>query len=92
MGSEGSPTCGAARRARRAAAFSRASQAATTSGSLISSVTTVKRVSACEPKVVIIGMSAASRPREIKMRPIRGRLCRGSKVTTDRRERLRTRR
>jgi len=37
-------------------------------------VTTAKRVSACEPNVVIIGTSAASRPRAIKIRPIRARL------------------
>jgi hypothetical protein len=47
-----------------------ADQAATDMRSWISSVTTVKRASLWEPKVVIIGMSAASRPRAIRTRPI----------------------
>ncbi len=46
----------------------------------ISSVTTVKLSSLAGPKVQLIATSAASRPRAMSTRPIRGSLLRGSKV------------
>jgi hypothetical protein len=46
----------------------------------ISSVTTVKLASVLGPKVVVIATSAASRPRAISARPMRGVLWRASKV------------
>jgi hypothetical protein len=46
----------------------------------ISSVITLNLVSWCGPNDAIMGMSAASRPRAIRMRPIRRALWRGSKV------------
>ncbi len=48
--------------------------------SAISSVTTWKRISCVGPKDVEIATSAASRPRAMTMRPMRGWLCRASKV------------
>ena len=42
--------------------------------------TTAKRLRACEPNVVIIGMSAASRPRAIRIRPICGYCVSGRNV------------
>jgi hypothetical protein len=46
----------------------------------ISSVITLNLVSLCGPNDVIMGMSAASRPRAIRMRPTRRALWRGSNV------------
>ena len=46
----------------------------------ISSVQTLKLTRVLGPKVLLIGTSAASRPRAIRMRPIRGALLRGSKA------------
>src|SRR5690242_3880158 len=48
--------------------------------SAISSVTTVNPVSAHWPKLVLSATSVASRPRAIRTRPMRGVLCRASKV------------
>ena len=45
-----------------------------------SSVKTLKLASVLGPNVLLIGTSTASRPRAIRMRPIRGMLLRGSKV------------
>lgn len=50
------------------------------SPSLNSSVHTLKLFSVLGPKVVLIGTSAASRPRAISTRPMRGVLFRASKV------------
>jgi hypothetical protein len=47
---------------------------------VISSVTTVKLLSVFGPKVVLIATSAASRPRAISTRPMRGMLWRASNV------------
>ena len=49
-------------------------------GERISSVTTEKPTSLLGPKVVLIATSAASRPRAIRMRPMRGLLWRASKL------------
>ena len=49
-------------------------------GSTISSVHTGKFRRVLGPKVVVIATSAASRPRAIRTRPMRGMLLRGSKV------------
>src|SRR3954470_17118626 len=46
----------------------------------ISSVTTVNFFSVFGPNVVLIGTSAASRPRAMSTRPMRGVLCRASNV------------
>jgi hypothetical protein len=64
----------AARRAFRAKAFYTAvsSVRALIALSVTSSVTTVKRARAAEPNVVEIATSAASRPRAMTIRPIRG--------------------
>ena len=48
--------------------------------SAISSVHTLKLSSVDGPKLVVSATSAASRPRAIRMRPMRGVLLRGSKV------------
>jgi len=50
------------------------------SAGVISSVTTVKLLSVFGPKVVLIATSAASRPRAISTRPMRGMLWRASNV------------
>lgn len=56
------------------------SRTGATSASVTSSVHTVKFLSWFHPKVVEIATSAASRPRAITMRPMRGSLWRASNV------------
>jgi hypothetical protein len=46
----------------------------------ISSVVTRKTSSDCFPNEIVIGTSAASRPKPINTRPMRRRLCRASKI------------
>src|ERR1700739_3428863 len=58
-------------------AHRRATQSTYTSGSHI----TRNLLSTEAPNVLLIATSAASRPRAIRMRPVRGALLRGSKVS-----------
>ncbi len=51
-----------------------------TEGLAVSSAQTLNPSSRLGPKVLLMGTSAASRPRAIRIRPIRGVLLRGSKV------------
>ncbi len=51
-----------------------------TSAGVTSSVTTLKPASVWGPNEVTIATSVASRPRAIRMRPMRGSLCRASNV------------
>jgi hypothetical protein len=60
--------------------------------SIISSVTTLNPISALGPNVVLRATSIASRPLAINIRPIRGTLLRGSKLTTGLRGTPRTKR
>src|SRR5436190_1027382 len=54
--------------------------ASTGGGAATSSVHTEKLLSVFGPKVVVIATSAASRPRAISTRPMRGMLLRASKM------------